>query len=1054
MQISYAVASRRDSFRRTVGGWFFPLGSIRSFCARGTDSEASIAFLRHSLSFSPSRACRDLLRAPREAKSTGRAHATTKDQSAHRQGSANGGDAGAAARERKRDRAMQALQDAQQRFNDLVNNDWPERVPVESLADYDPTYMKEGFLQKKGQRLKGWKRRWFVCDGRTLSYYISRKDRKPNAVIPLEGCTVQDGGLSETWNSPRIYLTDPATGIMYCLSAEEGIVVTQWLDVLRVAVARANNGTAVASDGTATSSASASRGRPHTRTPAQRLPSSSDDEDSRVHMKRATSMGPAQPRTATLRSASSAVGALGTAVNGEAKRTSRMTSAPSAVTSSAAPHHHRPHRTKTQRLPTTISLENELSHGLDVLEALLCGHSATGSSSSIRNSVVFRPIGAVNGVLRSVGTDSVSGKQYARASVVLPVSSEVAAILLADHGRRAEWDVHFPLSSHVATFDDATDLVHVSSGSFAQVQRTKPFVAPHVAAAACAMCAALFSGASSWEALLTAMVYAAAIGGIVSSIDYSALTTPRDLLLLRHVRESAAPDGHDSSDDKSVDEMGQSVVLILEKSVVNELKPVLSGTVRAHVGLSGWLLEPVDSGRATLATYITDLDMKGWLSPTTRESFLLSRLDCASVLSEYVNQAHLCGSELGFGGGLDDDGDGEYDTRSVGYDDTSEGSGLGDVVDGESSTIFHPKTYMRGMMPLPSGGLKLIDKEIAKKQGGVVKDVIKSAGAKILEGKSAVSLSLPVRIFESRTNLERVCDLMLYAPTFLNIAYAQNDALERFKFVMTFAVAGLHHSIGQLKPFNPILGETYQSTLNDGTDVSCEHTSHHPPISNFQLTGDKYSIAGFVLWHASMSVKSNAMLNTNKGPVRVTFPAGEGLPGTMIEYNLPYLQIGGLLWGDRTVDIMGNMVFEDKKNKLQCELRLNPDAKSGMGGMFSSSKTPTDSLRGVILDTSVSPPREICDVSGSWLHDLVFGNKTYWSINKYQSGYMVPYPDDKILASDSRFREDLHYLAAGDLDESQEWKVKLEVLQRADRKARLDGRRPNHWSLRNAVGGH
>lgn len=951
---------------------------------------------------------------------------------------------------------MQALQDAQQRFNDLVNNDWPERVPVESLPDYDPSYMKEGFLQKKGQRLKGWKRRWFVCDGRTLSYYISRKDRKPNAVIPLEGCTVQDGGLSETWNSPRIYLTDPATGIMYCLSAEEGIVVTQWLDVLRVAVARVNG---AAIDAT-TSSQSRGRSRNQQSRAAQRLPSSSDDEDSRAHLHRTASMGPAQARTVTLKSAGSAIGgssaSLNATSNGEMKRAARIVSAPSAVsssngTSAAAPEHHARHhrapRAKTQHLPTTVSLENELSHGLDVLEALLCGHNAPHSSSAIRNNVVFRPIGALNGVLRSLGTDSASGKQYARASVVLPVSSEVAAILLADHARRAEWDVHFPQSSHVANFDDATDLVHLSSGSFAQIQRTKPFVAPHIAAAACALCAALFSGASSWEALLTAMVYAAAIGGVASSIDYSTITTPRDLVLLRHVRESAAPDQQDANDDKSVDEMGQSVVLILEKSVVNELKPVTPGTVRAHVGLSGWLLEPVDGGHATLATYVTDLDMKGWLSPATRQSFLLSRLDCVSVLSEYVNQAQLCGAELGFGGGvLDDDGDGEYDTRSVGYEDVSEGS-LGDGGEG-SSAIFHPKTYMRGMLPLPSGGLKLIDKEVAKKQSGVVKDVIKSAGAKILEGKSAVSLSLPVRIFEPRTNLERLCDLMLYAPTFLNVAYDQNDALERFKYVITYAVAGFHHSIGQLKPFNPILGETYQSTLNDGTDVCCEHTSHHPPISNFQFTGEKYSIAGFVLWAASLSVKSNAMLNTNKGPVRVTFPDKEGLAGTTVEFELPYLQIGGLLWGDRTVDIMGQVVFEDKRNHLQCELRLNPDEKKGMGGMFSSSKTPTDTLRGVIVDTSVSPPREICEVAGSWLHNLAFGDKIYWDINKHQSGYMVPYPDDKLLLSDSRFREDLRYLAEGDLDESQDWKVKLEVLQRADRKARLDGRRPNHWSFK------
>ncbi|CAH0482402.1 unnamed protein product [Peronospora belbahrii] len=961
---------------------------------------------------------------------------------------------------------MQALQDAQQRFNDLVNNDWPERIPVESMVDYDPNYMKEGFLQKKGQRLKGWKRRWFVCDGRTLSYYISRKDRKPNAVIPLEGCTVQDGGLSETWNSPRIYLTDPTSGIMYCLSAEEAIVVTQWLNVLQTAVARVNSGVMMSSTthGSALQDSKVQQ-QQYTKTHTQvRPPSPSDDEENRAHFRRAASMGPvsAQARTVALKSTSSVVPGSSTSTssnvtaNDDSKRATRTTLGVKSSNSTAAhvalQHHHRPHRTKTQRLPTTVSLENELSHGLHVLEALLSGRSAKGSSSSISKHVVFRPLGALNGVLRSIGTDSRSGKKYARASVMLPVSSEVAAILLADHARRAEWDIHFPQSSHVATFDDATDLVHLSSGSFAQIQQTKPFVAPHVAAAACALCAALFSSATLWEALLAVMVYAAAVGGVLSSIDYSVLTAPRDLVLLRHVRESAVSDSHDSGEDKSVDEMGQSVVLMLEKSVANELKPAVPGNVRAHVGLSGWLLEPVGSGHATLATYITDLDMRGWLSPLTRQSFLISRLDCVSVLSEYVNQAQLCGPELGFGGGLDEDGGGTYETQSVGYEDTSEGSCLGDATDGESSAIFHPKTYMRGMVPLPSGGLKLIDKEVAKKQGGVVKDVIKSAGAKILEGKSAVSLSLPVRIFEPRTNLERVCDLMLYAPTFLNVAYAQNDALERFKYVMTFAVAGLHHSIGQLKPFNPILGETFQSTLNDGTDVNCEHTSHHPPISNFQFTGEKYSIAGFVLWHASMSVKSNAMLNTNKGPIRVTFPDAEDVSGTTIEYNLPYLQIGGLLWGDRTVDIMGNMVFEDKKNHFQCELRLNPDAKSGMGGIFSSSKTPTDSLRGTILDTSVSPAREICDVSGSWLHDLVFDNKTYWSIDKHQSGYMMPYPKEKILASDSRHREDLHYLAAGDLDESQEWKVKLEVLQRADRKLRLDGRRPNHWSYRTAPG--
>lgn len=895
--------------------------------------------------------------------------------------------------------------------------------------------MKEGYLQKKGQRLKGWKRRWFVCDARTLSYYIHRKDRKPNAVIPLEGCTVQDGGISETWNSPRIYLTDGTSGVMYCLSAEDGDAVTQWLAVLRTAVARVNG---TSSDSSETASSSAAVNGSSSRGGAAVAVARSDDDA------RAKPLG----RTAPLKSSASSV-SLPQSGELSSRRTARLTSGTTAASASASASSHM-RSGKVQHLATNIALENELSHGLDVLESLLC--AKTGSRPGSASTVVFRPLGAANGVLRSIGTDNVSGKVYARASVVLPVSSEVAAYLLADHAKRSEWDVHFPTSTHVASFDDATDLVHLTSAA-PQLRATAPFVAPQVAAGALSVAAAVFASAATWDALLTNMVYAGVVGGVVNSVDYSALCAPRDVLLLRHVRESSILDKHNASCSDMLnaegDECGQSMVLILEKSVVNELKLPTSGVVRAHVGLSGWLLEPVDVSR-TLATYVTDIDMKGWVSPATKRAFLLERLDCVAVLHEYVRQTQLCGLEhaMGFGGDESDDehvsdaletdfgsssgGHGVRSSSISGYD-ASRGAG--------GSSEFHPKSYMQSMVRTSTGGLKLIDKEVAKKQGGVLKEVIKSAGAKILEGKSAVSLSLPVRIFEPRTNLERVTDMFLYGPTFLTLAAEQTDPVERLKYVVAFAVAGLHHAVGQLKPFNPILGETYQATMNDGTAVCCEHTSHHPPISNFQVEGAKYAIAGHILWHGSFSMKSNALIQIQKGPIRVRFD-----DGTTIAYTMPHIQLGGFMWGDRTFDIMSTVVFEDVKNHLSCEVKFNPDEKKGMGGMFSSSKTPTDSFRGALVDTSSG--NEVCEVSGSWLDELKFGDKAYWTMGREPSGYLVPFPESKLLESDSRNREDLKYLALGDLDEAQEWKVKLEVLQRADRKARNDGRRPNHWSLR------
>ncbi|KAF1321228.1 Oxysterol binding family protein, partial [Globisporangium splendens] len=969
---------------------------------------------------------------------------------------------------------MQALQDYQQRFTDLVSNDLPERKPIETLAEFDPTCMKEGYLQKKGQRLKGWKRRWFVCDARTLSYYIGRKDRKPNAVIPLEGCSVQDGGLSETWNSPRIYLTDGTSGVMYCLSSEDGEAVTQWLAVLRHAVAKVNGTSDAGSNANEEAAQNANKSRNGhangsvTRSNAAKGASDEDNTKS------------AAARTTQLKSSSSTTSE--TTTSEPKKRMVRLTSGTgqsllsAPAQGGAAPgsrgantqthnqqhHHHQGHhgRGKVQHLPTNIALENDLSNGLDVLESLLCSNNK--SSSGRRSAVAFRPLGAMNGVLRSIGKDAMSGKEYARASVVLPVSSEVAAYLLADHAKRAEWDLHFPHSSHIASFDDATDLVHLSSGAsntsgkFSQLQTTKPFLPPQMAAAACSAGALLLSGAS-WDAMLTNIVYAGVVGGVVNSMDYSALCAPRDLLLLRHVRETSVLDSQSNNASCSDllntegEECGQSMVLILEKSVTNELKLPTSGVVRAHVGLSGWLLEPVDVSR-TLATYVTDVDMKGWVSPATKRQFLLDRLDCVAVLLEYVTQRQLCGATrgLGFDGDESDDDDdhhhGMSSSKDLGrndseYDDHDGSSSAASAVFNSAggSAEFHPRAYMRSMVRTPTGGLKLIDKEVAKKQGGVLKDVIKSAGAKILEGKSAVSLSLPVRIFEPRTNLERITDMFLYAPTFLNMAAEQTDPAERLKYVVAFVIAGLHHAVGQLKPFNPILGETYQATMNDGTEVCCEHTSHHPPISNFQLVSKKFSLAGHVLWHGAISMKSNALIQINKGPIRVSFD-----DGTVISYTLPHVQLGGFMWGDRTFDITSTIVFEDPKHHLACEVKFNPDEKKGMGGMFSSSKTPSDCFRGALT----SKGSEICEVSGSWLDELKFGDVNYWTMNKEPSGYLVAFPESKLLMSDSRRREDLRALAANDLDDAQDWKVKLEVLQRADRKVRNDGRRPNHWTLK------
>ncbi|RHY32990.1 hypothetical protein DYB32_001997 [Aphanomyces invadans] len=122
--------------------------------------------------------------------------------------------------------------------------------------------------------------------------------------------------------------------------------------------------------------------------------------------------------------------------------------------------------------------------------------------------------------------------------------------------------------------------------------------------------------------------------------------------------------------------------------------------------------------------------------------------------------------------------------------------------------------WFKGFRDNKKGGVIFDDKEVLKKQQGVVKDIMLQLGAQLLSGKLAVRLSRILHV---------VFFVRAYAPTLLAKAAHATEPLDRLQHVMAFVVAGLHFCVGQSKPFNPILGETYQSTFPDGTSVYLEH---------------------------------------------------------------------------------------------------------------------------------------------------------------------------------------------------------------------------------------
>lgn len=70
-----------------------------------------------------------------------------------------------------------------------------------------------------------------------------------------------------------------------------------------------------------------------------------------------------------------------------------------------------------------------------------------------------------------------------------------------------------------------------------------------------------------------------------------------------------------------------------------------------------------------------------------------------------------------------------------------------------------------------------------------------------------------------------------------------DNAEERFYAAVKWFISSLNGSFSsrvpkgewEKKPFNPILGEQFKCSWDNGTRIVCEQVSHHPPVSAFYI---------------------------------------------------------------------------------------------------------------------------------------------------------------------------------------------------------------------------
>jgi hypothetical protein len=132
------------------------------------------------------------------------------------------------------------------------------------------------------------------------------------------------------------------------------------------------------------------------------------------------------------------------------------------------------------------------------------------------------------------------------------------------------------------------------------------------------------------------------------------------------------------------------------------------------------------------------------------------------------------------------------------------------------------------------------------------------------------------------------------------------------KHVISTAFCYIYPEHNWHKPLNPILGETYQCYLSDGSFTYLEQISHHPPISYLHIEGPNsmYRFYGYSTF--AVKARLNHVSLEVGGHKIASFP-----DGTEIKFNNTQDHFQNTMLGTCHHMLVGDFVFTDEKNGLR-----------------------------------------------------------------------------------------------------------------------------------------
>lgn len=188
-------------------------------------------------------------------------------------------------------------------------------------------------------------------------------------------------------------------------------------------------------------------------------------------------------------------------------------------------------------------------------------------------------------------------------------------------------------------------------------------------------------------------------------------------------------------------------------------------------------------------------------------------------------------------------------------------------------------------------------------------------------GMELSKITMPVIFNEPLSFLQRLTEYMEHT-YLIRKASSLSDPVERMQCVAAFAVSAVASQWERTgKPFNPLLGETYELVRDDlGFRLISEQVSHHPPISAFHAEG----LNNDFIFHGSIYPKLKFWGKSVEAEPKGTITL------ELLEHNEAYTWtnptccVHNIIVGKLWIEQYGNVEIINHKTGDKCVLNFKP----------------------------------------------------------------------------------------------------------------------------------